>query len=217
MSGTASTRGSWQMRDLMWGCVCLLWFTAAAAGMLRLWQYKATAGVAAEGPPAWPVTSRLRYSPQHPTLVMLVHPRCACTRASLAELSKLMTRLEGQLEAHVLFILPAGAEADFGDTDTWRAASKIRGVSAERDPGGVEAARFGAVTSGQTLLYGTNGRLLFSGGLTVARGHEGDSPGDERIVSLVTRGTAELATAPVFGCRLRDSTVPEFSLLKRNP
>ena len=37
--------------------------------------------------------------------------------------------------------------------------------------------RFGAETSGQTLLYDRDGRLLFSGGTTGSRGHDGDNAG----------------------------------------
>ncbi|HLB76837.1 MAG TPA: hypothetical protein VJO72_07370, partial [Candidatus Dormibacteraeota bacterium] len=46
------------------------------------------------------------------------------------------------------------------------------------------------------------GRLLFQGGITATRGHEGDSFGQERIASLLTTGAADRADAPVFGCAL---------------
>jgi hypothetical protein len=68
---------------------------------------------------------------------------------------------------------------------------------------------FGAATSGEALLYGPDGRLEFAGGITSSRGHEGDNPGADRIVSLVTTGSAELATAPVFGCPLNTPAAGE--------
>jgi len=80
--------------------------------------------------------------------------------------------------------------------------SAIPGVEVMADPDGVEAGRFGGATSGEVLLYGPDGHLTFAGGITSARGHEGDSPGAERIYDLVTTGHAELAVAPVFGCPL---------------
>jgi len=70
-----------------------------------------------------------------------------------------------------------------------------------RDEDGAEAARFGAATSGTVALY-RDGKLLFNGGITPARGHEGDSFGKERLVSLLTTGKADRNDAPVFGCSL---------------
>jgi len=71
-----------------------------------------------------------------------------------------------------------------------------------RDDGAVEAGRFGIATSGTVALYDRGGKLLFHGGITPARGHEGDSFGRERIVSLLTSGRSDRADAPVFGCAL---------------
>ena len=45
--------------------------------------------------------------------------------------------------------------------------------------------RFGLVSSGHALLYDENGRLLFSGGLTNARGHAGNSVGRNAIVAIL--------------------------------
>jgi hypothetical protein len=72
------------------------------------------------------------------------------------------------------------------------------------DEGGAEARRFGAATSGQALLYDAAGRLVFSGGITPARGHSGDSAGRDAIIRWVERGTAPQKSAFVFGCSLHD-------------
>jgi hypothetical protein len=113
-----------------------------------------------------------------------------------------MARLPGKVTAHVLFIRPQGTGSDWEQSDLWSLARAIPGVEAIADPDGVEAARFGGATSGEVLLYTPDGHLTFAGGITSARGHEGDSPGAERIFDLVTTGHAELAVAPVFGCPL---------------
>jgi len=67
------------------------------------------------------------------------------------------------------------------------------------------------------LLYDAAGALRFSGGITAARGHEGDSMGAAAILSLLSAAspavTAALApearqtalrAAPVFGCPLEE-------------
>jgi hypothetical protein len=186
----------------LWGFFGALWLGAIGAGASVLWSYKSTPGAAADERVHWPAASRLRRDPARPTLVLLAHPHCTCTRASLAELAGLMRRLRGRVAAQVVFVRPDGMPAGWEKTDTWRTAQGIPGVTVWADPGGVEAARFGARTSGQVLLYGAGGRLLFSGGITPIRGHVGDSAGQERIVSLVTTGTADAATSGVFGCAL---------------
>jgi hypothetical protein len=108
------------------------------------------------------------------------------------------------MTAHVLFYRPAGFAQDWEKTDLWHRAARIPGVRVLCDEDGLEARHFGAATSGHVLLYRADGRLLFSGGITTARGHAGASAASESIVSFLTTGTAELASAPVFGCPLYD-------------
>ena len=86
----------------------------------------------------------------------------------------------------------------------WEQAGRIPHATLLSDLGSVEADRFGSATSGETMLFDAEGKLLFHGGITIARGHEGDSPGVARIVALLTTGQAPLDTAPVFGCPLHD-------------
>jgi hypothetical protein len=70
------------------------------------------------------------------------------------------------------------------------------------DPDGVEARRFGAETSGHTQLFGTSGRLLFSGGITASRGHAGSNTGESAIIALVNNQTPARTQTLVFGCSL---------------
>jgi hypothetical protein len=135
---------------------------------------------------------------------MAVHPRCPCTRASLAELGRLMARSQGRLVAQVLVRAPANDSNSWTRTDLWRAAEAIPGVRAIADPNGAEAAQFGLETSGHVLLYDAAGRLRFSGGITPARGHEGDNAGRVAILAVLDGEdeTGPLARHVVFGCAL---------------
>jgi hypothetical protein len=191
-------------RPVGWSLLSLGWLLLVVGGLAGVWRFENTAAAPAEPPATWPAESRIFRAPGRPLLLMLAHPRCACTRASLGELARLMTRVGDKLSATVVFVRPPGTEAAWIETDTWRTASSIPGVTVLRDDGGVEAARFRANTSGSVLLYGAGGRLQFNGGITLARGHAGDNPGADRIATLVTGGTPERATAPAFGCALAD-------------
>jgi hypothetical protein len=192
-----------------WAILGALWLAVIGAGARVLWSYQSTPGAGAAERQLWPAASRLPRDPARPTLVLVAHPHCACTRASLAELAGLMRRLHGRVAGRVVFVRPAGMPEGWERTDTWRTAQGIPDVTVWADPGGAEAARFGARTSGQVLLYGRDGRLLFSGGITPIRGHLGASAGQERIVSWVTTGRADAATSRVFGCALGTAPAPE--------
>ncbi len=182
-----------------------VWVLAVAGALTALSQYKNRPGPSAQAPARWPTDSIVRPQSGLPTLVLLAHPRCPCTRATLTELARLTTRLGPRVSTHVLFVRPEGTpEESWEHSDLWDQAKAIPGVEAIVDRGGIEARRFGSLTSGQALLYAADGTLQFAGGITVSRGHEGDSPGAERIFGLVTTGESELAAAPVFGCQLTD-------------
>lgn len=182
----------------------VLWLLIVGAGMAGLWAYARSPGAEGSAPRAWPAASSVHLESDRATLIMLVHPHCPCTRASIHELDRLMARTQGLFVAHVLFLLPDGVEDDWTQTDLWRTAAAIPGVNVAIDANGRESALFGAATSGLTLVYDASGRLLFEGGITPARGHEGDSPGAEAIASLLRGETAGPNHAPVFGCSLRN-------------
>ena len=121
-----------------------------------------------------------------------------------------MARCQGRLNARVLFVEPEGLGQEWTHTDLWDEAATIPGVEVIADHGGASTRRFGVESSGHVLLYGAEGDLWFSGGITAGRGHSGDNRGRSTIISLLTDGNA---TAPrrsgpsetfVFGCPLLD-------------
>jgi hypothetical protein len=170
-----------------------------------LLSYGFTQGATGVTPRAWPAASRVRPAPGLATLVMLAHPQCPCTRASLRELELLMARLNGRLTAQVLFYRPEHAPADWASSDLWETASRIPGVSTGWDWAGAEARRFGGATSGHVVVYDAPGRLIFSGGITASRGHSGDNAGRSAIVSALLYGVSERTSTPIFGCSLSDA------------
>lgn len=187
------------------GLIGLLWLGGVGKGILFLWGYAHTPGQAAQAMEAWPANSRLRLSSHRPTLVMMVHPHCPCSRASVGELEILMTRAHGSLEATVLFFKPSqGTFEGWEKTDLWQSASRTPGVTTLVDLDGLEAKRFGAMTSGQAFLYSPRGHLLFQGGITSARGHFGDNKGLDSVLQMVFSGHASQRKTAVFGCSLRN-------------
>jgi hypothetical protein len=189
-------------RRLLFCAAVAVWLCLVFAGTAALMGYKNAAGAQLDAPSRWPDDSRLPRVSGQATLVMAAHPHCPCTRASLTELERLLSRTPGRMHAVLLFVRPQGAPSRWEDTDLWRRASSMAGVQTVSDPGGAEARRFHALTSGQTALYAPDGELLFSGGITAARGHEGDSVGRAYILAALEGTRLPHPNAPVFGCAL---------------
>lgn len=182
----------------------IIWVAAILSAFGYLMAYSGTPGESSESPSRWPMTSKIHRNVERPTLLMFIHPRCPCTRASLEELSRIVARCRGRAEVHTVVVLPENAPAGWGQTDLYRQAAAIADIIMDVDARGTEARLFHGTTSGYTLLYDADGALLFSGGITGARGHEGDNDGENAVVGWLEKGHAALRAAPVFGCPLFD-------------
>ncbi len=155
----------------------------------------------------WPESTQLQRASDGPTLLFFVHPRCPCTRASVHELGRVLTGTglphEQQPKLIVIASVPKNASDEWTDTTTLRQASELPKSEIFWDIGGKESNRFAMVTSGAVCLYGRDGYLLFSGGVTASRGHEGDSVGGEVLRRCLTEGSLQPPkSTPVFGCRI---------------
>ena len=178
------------------------WLAIVGLGLWAIGGYANTPGVSAESPREWPSRSRIQLAQDRSTLVMLAHPHCPCTRASIGQLAAIMAHSQGRLGAYVLFLKPAGFADDWEKTDLWQSAANIPGVTVVMDDDGSQAHLFKAATSGQSVLYNQQGQLLFSGGITGARGHFGDNLGQASIVSIINSQTPDRTETSVFGCPL---------------
>jgi len=181
-----------------------VWIVGIAFGVRALQRFESAPGAVGLTPAEWPAGSQIVREPGRMTLVMLVHPQCSCTVASLTELAEVMERARGRVNAWVLFVQPRSAP----HSATWDEAAQLSGVRVGVDPVGAEATRFGALTSGHIVLYDPAGRLLFSGGITAARGHAGENMGRIQLLAMLDATTPTMQRHAVFGCALDRETVP---------
>ena len=181
------------------------WILLVGSGMRMILAYDNSPGISASAPQMWPTSTLISRQAGVATLVMMIHPHCPCSRASIGELALLMAEIPGPVNANVLFIQPQQFPEDWVKSDLWNTAASIPNVKVDIDVDASEARRFGSQTSGQVMLYDINGELLFNGGITASRGHAGDNDGRRAIMSLLTdkNGPAE---TPVFGCPLFEQT-----------
>lgn len=195
------------MRRAIGSIIVLAWLGATLTGLGLLASHASQPGASGLAPQEWPAESNIPRASDQPTLVMFAHPRCPCTRASLTELSKIVSR-QPEVAVRIVFYRPVASDADsWEQTDQVRTAAAIPGAVVYWDLDGHEAQRFGAQTSGQALLFGPGGNLLFHGGLTPARGHVGDNLGSQSLAALLDGATSVPGGAPVFGCGLQDSAL----------
>ena len=183
------------------------WFLLCCAGIMKLLDYSAQSGFSATMSSAWPSQTKVKAKPGVYNLVLLAHPKCPCSDASVDELDRILAIVDrANLHVSILMYKPPAGSPDWDDSRLFRKAKSIPDIDVSTDNGGDEAKRFGTRTSGQVLLFDPQSHLVFNGGITLGRGHSGDNAGKQAIIDWVAHGGGD-RTAPVYGCNI----IPEVS------
>ncbi len=185
-----------------------VWLMIVFIGIGILIQYENRPGNAGNPPKKWPIKSIMIPAMNTSTLVLFVHPHCPCTSATVGELELLLTQCRKKIKTYIVFFKPEEFTNEWIKTNIWKNASSISGVKLIVDENGNEANLFKVSTSGQTLLYSNQGKLLFNGGITGSRGHSGDNAGRNSILSLLKDGKTNKPKTFVFGCSLYKGSTP---------
>jgi hypothetical protein len=180
----------------------IVWAVTIGAMVRAIRRFEATPGRQAVALPSWPAASRIPRAPGEWRLVMLVHPQCSCSRASIEELRRIIEKSPASLQTYVVVYRPSDFPAGWERTDVFTAAAKLPRTHIVLDPDGHEANVFQGFVSGQTFLYDGDGRLRFSGGITLLRGEAGFNGGSAGVMQIVRTGKGN-GEHPVFGCAIR--------------
>ena len=213
-SGGAKTAEMGPSKSFLTPFAIVLWGFGIASCVIYAWKYESTSTDSHVAHEFWPEGSTCTLASDRATLVMFVHPRCPCSRASLEELAVLMTHCQNRLNVQIVFFKPRTFTTDWARTDLWESAARMPGVVPRVDSGGDEQQRFRARVSGEVFVYLPSGRLLFHGGITGGRGHVGENAGRTALESFLLRGEAATRTTPVFGCSLE---TPESASCNQRP
>lgn len=184
-----------------------LWLTLLCFGIFISLEYEKTPARVVQA--VGPIPSSLSTLPSPAKefqLLMFAHPKCACTKASLSELARFMY-VNNTVETRIYFIVPR-SYGSWKDSETVKIASKIPGVAVSVDYDGAIAKSYQAVASGECFLFDRKSNLLFHGGITQSRGHEGANAGLDQISSIVRKNTQLTAHNAVYGCALFDAKEP---------
>lgn len=179
----------------------IVWAATVAAAYQAIRRFESTPGHAAIAPVSWPARSAVPRSRGEWSLVMLVHPHCSCSRASIKELEAVLDKAPRSVQPYVLVFRPREFPAGWERTDVYTAATRLRRARVLIDEDGRESKLFGGFTSGQTFLYDGDGTLRFEGGITSLRGHAGLNSGRADVIRIANAQSGT-GTHPVFGCAI---------------
>lgn len=186
----------------------LLWAGLLIAGFAAVELETNAPGAVGEAPARWPVESPISRADGTATLLMFLHPHCACSDASLSELERITARVGCPCQVVVVFVLPQGSPGGWEQTRLWRRVAATADTTVFTDHNGVEARRFGALTSGVSLVYDAYGALVFHGGVTPSRGHEGDNAGKSSAECCLRGDDTHEPSSCVYGCPLQGADSP---------
>ena len=187
--------------------IVVAWIAVLITSLLAVAAWENRPGDWSTTQASWPASSSLSRASGSYTLLLFAHPDCPCTLASLDEIERILSKRRDRLDAQCVFSTVDDDANGTRASDGWERAAKVPGLRLVLDPHCAEARRFGARTSGAVVLFDPDGRLLFRGGITGARGHAGDNAGEDAVLALVDHKTAP-SMIPVFGCPLFDPDTP---------
>lgn len=181
----------------------ITWLLFVGGGFLLMLNHAFAPATAAASPPGlWPHSAPLPEIQGLPRLVMFMHPRCPCTRASVQQLRLIAEHSRRPLDILIVVLDSEKLPRNAMEGKSVREAADIRGAVVLRDRNGAAAAQFAAAASGHLVLYDPEGKLVYSGGITPSRGHAGETPASHAILSYLRSGRKTLPAGPVFGCPL---------------
>jgi hypothetical protein len=180
-----------------------IWLCLLVVIQVVAWSHDCTPNPSRQSAPAWPEQSHLPKVRGQFTVQMFVRDDCPCSLASLRELDRLLAGVPVNrvAQATIVFVGLAQDERE----GLWDYVATLPRLNAIRDSSTEEARRFRVETSGTLTVHDQKGRLVFQGGLTVARGHEGESTAFSRLQDRLRRADsadAHVIRFPVFGCSL---------------
>lgn len=132
------------------------------------------------------------------SLILMIHPDCPCTKATMRNLSTILESTRIPIKAEIVAAMPEGYKGPRANLAIARSIVKSDLVVMSESSA---SERFGARTSGHLFVFDPDRNLVYSGGLTPARGAEDASSSLKWFQALVTQYPVA-SSGPTFGCPL---------------
>ncbi|MGV3615235.1 MAG: hypothetical protein ACO1SV_07865 [Fimbriimonas sp.] len=172
--------------------VGVLWLAAVGGTMGAALQYETTPGRAG--------TAAASVAKGH-ELIVVVHPQCPCTAASLKAIRSLVAQATVPVRVHLKIV---AYEREPGPPSKQPYAAALPEADAAWITAAEAEKRYGAYTSGHIVAY-RNGVPVLTGGITAGRGVEGLSQAQLNLREFLN-GKGNPSSAPVFGCALSEES-----------
>lgn len=193
--------------------VLAIWILLIGAGLSLFSWYSTTENSLQHkhrAPSVLPVSDKVLSVQGKKTCILFLHPHCPCSKATLTEWQRAVQAGSSTTTFYAVFFGGDGSVTEqkkwLSHTYLWNAVAHLPSVVSLIDSGSVLSSQFGAYTSGFVVLYDNNNKLLFSGGLTVARGHEGYNSYSRMLSEMLSLDSTSITsvTSPVYGCGLQN-------------
>jgi len=168
--------------------------------MVRLMSYANRAGEVGEFTPSKLPAEATRSSIDQPTVLFFYHPHCPCTRASVRCLERYLVSFRSNPRIVAYAFRPLSASDSWVDSETTDKLRSLKSVEVVVDEDARTCRRYDIATSGHVLVYSGDGSLVFSGGITASRGHEGECVAADAMKNAVNGIPNSEPSWPVFGC-----------------
>lgn len=180
------------------------WVVALLASITMVYRAAAAtpqvAPATREDPSSWPAKSRWQPTPGRTTVVIIAHPECPCTRATITNLLPVLRSSTRPVDTVLILAGPA-VTTQPGSTER-SLVDALAPTALLRDRDGREAALFGATTSGHVVVFDPRASRVFSGGTTPVRGHVGPCDALDRFTRATLADQPAPAPTAVRGCPL---------------
>ncbi len=188
-----------------WLVLCTVsWLLLLPAAICVQLRYDSLPGIAAVPKTAWPAASKIKYSTITNTLVMVLHPRCPCSRASVQQVASMMNTTNPP-KCIFLFYTPSIFAKGWEKTDIWNQASEIPDSVLISDIDGRETKTSEHPHPDRPTFFDRQGFLRYSGGLTEGRGHQGECRNLEAAIKALNDSHKPTTFGAVYGCPVVDS------------
>ena len=136
------------------------------------------------------------------TLVLFIHPRCPCTKATIRSLERIYHRMPQRPKLVVYAFYPQDRGESWAESALTDYVTAFADAALIPDRNGDACLRYGVTTSGHLMLFDRHDRLVFSGGITPGRAHEGDCISSKDLLKKCRNESSVAAPSnwPVYGC-----------------
>lgn len=131
---------------------------------------------------------------------IFLHPECPCSKTSLEELREIDFPSHIRIVAY--FVVPEEYNDAWAMQDLWQLAGTVPSLERVLDHKGIITSKYAVKTSGHVIVEKTPKSIVFSGGITIGRGHRGNNQGKTAVDKLVHGYNSHVSQTPVFGCAL---------------